>query len=136
MKQKIIGTIILITLLFPILSTTAIAQEYELRIGEITNGFSSIYAEIKYIEEDGFDPILTDVHWEIKIEGAIILTNRGVTGFIDQMEYGDIEIGIIKPVFGFGRITINVETWTDEYVHAPIVESVDGFLFGPFILIK
>ena len=134
--KKIIGIIFLGIIIFSAMSTTTMAADYDLKIGGTSSGFASIAVEITYLDSSGINPEITEVYWEIKLEGAILLTDREATGLIDEIPTGFTEIIYIKPIFGFGPIYIDVSTGTNEYIHGPIDKTFDGFIIGPFVFIK
>ena len=71
---------------------------------------------------------INDVHWFITIDAPFLFFGVENQGNISLDAYDSIEIRI--PVFGFGKIMIEVECEYGGYA------SESGFLIGPFVFIK
>jgi hypothetical protein len=103
-----------------------------LEIQDISGGFFKVKSVVKNIG----DTAISDINWSVSVEGGILkIINSLNEGSINEnIQVNETFIINSKVIFGVGNVEITVKANTPNSNIA--IEEVNGFLFGPLIIIK
>ena len=101
-----------------------------LQIGDITGGFE-VNAQILNIG----DITAENVNWSIRVTGGLLkLINRENSDTFDSLSSGAMENGTLRPVIGFGPVSINVSA--DSALTTKVYKDVDGFVLFMYVVVR
>jgi hypothetical protein len=102
------------------------------KIGGISGGLGSISTEII---NDG-EGTAFDVNWNVSVTGGILgLINVTYNGTISELPGATVEtVSTTDFIFGLGRIEMIVSASGPHF--KTVTEQVNGFVFGPFVLVR
>jgi hypothetical protein len=102
-----------------------------LEIIEISAGLGILAS----VENNGTDAV-ENVNWTVNLINGFILGTRNFQGTIPSISQGKISTISIPPVFGFGKIEIEITVFSEEtWVTGDIIKA-SGFLIGPYIILN
>jgi len=110
----------------PVWNFTTQQKPVTLNISSITGIFG-----VKAVITNNGAADATNVTWNIKLDGGIILFGKNITHKIDKISAGDTA-AIRAFVFGFGKTTITVTATCNEGSEA--TRAASGFVFLVFVL--
>jgi hypothetical protein len=108
-------------------------NESDLAVSNIHGGLMILNALIKNNGNETF----TAVQWSIDVKGGILhWINQTTNDVMSSLPAGgSFPVQTKVPLFGFGSITFTF-TISSENPSIQIIRTGDGFVFGPFVLIK
>jgi hypothetical protein len=108
-------------------------NESDLDVSDIRGGLMILKA---LIENNG-NETFTTVQWSINVDGGILhWINQTTSGTMSSLPAGaSFPVQTEDPLFGFGSINF-IFTVSSVNPSIQIVETGNGFVFGPFVIIK
>ena len=114
----------------PIWTFTTTAEQNDIKISLQSLNINELPTTIKNLN----DHALTDISWDISIEGGILLgINISENGVIENLgSNSDYEISFGEEIFGLGLIKISI---TIDVAGKTYRKTANGFIFGRLIII-